>query len=208
MKNVYVFFFATQFKTGTAIRMVTRNKYNHVAFSFTPDTECLYSYARYRYHEPLLSGFGREATDRYAPTRGVEIRVCEVSVTDEQYAQIQEKISHYQEMAAKTRYNFFDLIIYPIPLWRRHVNLQYTHTCLSFLCELLDMQEVHSITTLQEKLSDCIFYEGLLSDFEVKPSQGMIDFYERRSRRSVWKRNGILIASLTLSLLRSWYHVI
>lgn len=206
MKKVYVFFFATQFKTGTAIRMVTRNKYNHVAFSFTPDTECLYSYARYRYHEPILSGFGIEATDRYAPTGGVEIRVCELAVSDEQYELIQQRIAHYKEIAVHTRYNFFDLLIYPV--WRHHVELQYTHTCLSFLCELLDIPNVHSITKLQEQLSDCIIYEGLLSDFENEPSQGKIDFYERRSRARVWKKNGILIASLALSLLRSWYHVI
>lgn len=206
MKKVYVFFFATQFKTGAAIRMVTRNKYNHVAFSFTPNTECLYSYARYRYHEPILSGFGIEATDRYAPTNGVEIRVCELEVSEEQYETIHQRITHYKEIASRTRYNFFDLLIYPI--WRHHVDLKYTHTCLSFLCELLDIQDVHSIAKLQDQLSDGIIYEGLLCDFENEPSQGQIDFYERRSRARVWKNSSIFIGSLALSLLRSWYHVI
>lgn len=206
MKKVYIFFFSTCFKTGTAIRLVTRNKYNHVAFSFTPGTECLYSYARYRYHEPMLSGFGIESTDRYATGAEVEIRVCELAVSDERYKQIQQRIAHYMEIAAKTRYNFFDLLIYPV--WRHHVQLQYTHTCLSFLCELLDMKEIHTIPQLQRLLSANIVYEGLLSAFEKEPSHGVVDFYERRNRAWVMAQNSLVLCRLTISLFRSWYHAI
>ena len=64
MKNIYIMLIETQFRTGKMIRFLTRNTYNHVAISFEPNTNLLYSYARYRYNEPLSAGFGIEYTDR------------------------------------------------------------------------------------------------------------------------------------------------
>ncbi|MGI6014051.1 MAG: hypothetical protein ACOX7K_07175 [Oscillospiraceae bacterium] len=206
MKKVYVFFFSTCFKTGAAIRFVTRNKYNHVAFSFAPNTKQLYSYARYRYHEPILSGFGIESTDRYAAGHTVEIRVCELAVSDERYEQIQQRIEYYTTIAPKTRYNFFDLLLYPI--WHHHVELKYTHTCLSFLCEVLDIRGIHTISQLQRQLKANIVYEGPLSGFETEPSQGQVDFYERRNRAWVMAKNGLTLCGLAASLLKNWYHAI
>lgn len=200
MKNIYVFFFATQFKTGKAIRLMTRNQYSHVALSFGPDTQMLYSYARYRYHEPLISGFGIEYTDRYSNYgQTVDIKVCEVPVSDELYDRIQRKIEYYKENQSSTRYNFFDVIAYP---FSRHVELEYAHTCISFLLELLEIQDVHTISQLEKKLADEVIYEGSLQGFESCPSQSPIDFFERRGRRLVYAQSAQVFLILTLSLIK------
>ena len=200
MKDVYVFFIATQFGTGRAIQLLTRNKYSHVALSFAPDTRVLYSYARYRYHEPLLSGFGIEYTDRYALyRRPADIRVCRCPVTDDHYARILTRLEQYARLQGSTRYNFFDVLAYP---FHRHVELELTHTCLSFLLELLEMPDIHTIAALERRLDACVLYEGPLSDFEVAPTSGPIDFYERRPRRQVAAESGRELVRLSASLVR------
>lgn len=200
MKNIYVFFFATQFRIGKAIRLLTRNYYSHVALSFDPDTQILYSYARYRYHEPLISGFGIEYTDRYAdPEKQVDIKVCEVAVTDAHFQRIKERIALYTENQAATRYNFFDVLAYP---FNRHIELDFTHTCISFLLELLEMRDVHTISQLEEKLADSVVYEGPLQAFEDHPSSGPVDFFERRRRTQVFAKSARVILVLTASLIK------
>ena len=44
MPKIYIFFLATPFKTGRAIRLLTHRPYNHVAVSFTPKGERLFSW--------------------------------------------------------------------------------------------------------------------------------------------------------------------
>ncbi|NCB51404.1 MAG: hypothetical protein EOM54_05925 [Clostridia bacterium] len=200
MKNIYVFFFATQYKTGKAIRLMTRNRYSHVALSFDPDTQALYSYARYRYHEPLISGFGIEYTDRYAAFgQTVDIKVCEVPVYDELYARILQKIEFYKENQSSTRYNFVDVLTYP---FSRHVELEYTHTCISFLAELLEMQDIHTIPQLEKKFAAQVVYEGPLHEFESCPSQNPIDFFEKRRRSVVYAQSAHVFLILTVSLIK------
>lgn len=200
MKNIYVFFFTPQFKIGRAVRLMTRNQYAHVALSFGPDTQMLYSYARYRYHEPLISGFGVEYTDRYSVLgQAVDIKVCEVPVSDELYERISQKIEIYRANQSSTRYNFFDVVTYP---FHRHVELEYTHTCISFLLELLEMRDVHTISQLEKKLSGQVVYEGPLSQFEGSPSKGPVDFFERRGRRLVYAQSAQVFLILTVSLIK------
>lgn len=197
MQKIYIFFLATDFKIGKAIRILTHNQYNHVAFSFSPSTQTLYSYARYRYHEPLLSGFGVEYTDRYEQTPGVFVKVCAYPVTDAHYQRIQQRIAYYEALQEKTRYNFFDVLLYPLC---HHVKLEYTHTCISFILELLERTDLHTIGQLRKALEDCALYEGPLSEFEQQASRGEIDFFEKRSRRFAWRQSGKVMLQLAAAL--------
>ena len=201
MKKVYVFFIATEFKTGKAIRLLTRNTYNHVAFSFDKNGSVLYSYARYRYHEPLLSGFGIEYTDRYQNTcDNVKIKVCEYCVSDAHYERIQWKINHYSENQDKTRYNFIDVVGYP---FKFHLNIRYHHTCISFLLELLERRDVHTIGALERKLRANTIYEGTVGEFFSQVSSGEIDFYEKRRKSLICKETLKNVAYLAATFMCS-----
>ena len=179
MKKVYIFFLSTPFKTGKTIQFLTGHKYNHVAFSFEKSGDKLYSYARYRYHEPFLSGFGIENTDRYAPQiNDTHIKICEYEVSDEHYRRIRCRIRHYEENRRKSTYNFLDILCYPFNI---HLKLAYTHTCISFLLELLERRDVHTIGQLERKLKNNVIYEGCIGDYCEKLTSGTIDFYEKRS---------------------------
>lgn len=192
MPKVYVLFIASPFRTGRAIRLLTNNKYNHVALSLTPDTQRLYAFSRYRYREPLLSGFGIEYTDRYEPYQ-VDIKVCEIPVTDEQLASIKRRLRLYEMFREKTRYNFMDIVAYP---FHKHIDIRLTHTCISFVLELLRLTDVHTIGGLEKKLTGSDVYEGRLSAFEKTATHGPVDFFERRPRLTVARESGATMLAL------------
>ena len=179
MKKIYVYLISTQFRTGKAIRVLTGNTYNHVAISFKPDTKLLYSYARYRYREPLSAGFGIEYTDRYyGIDEMADIKVYEYEVTDDHYNRIIKNLGYYIENQKSTKYNYLDILGYP---FKKHLKLGLTHTCLSFALELLEINDVFTIGQFEKALSkNKVLYEGPLDRFESTPTSGDIDFFENR----------------------------
>ena len=203
MKKVYIFFFQTQFKTGKTIRFLTRNEYNHVAISFEPTTDEVYSYSRYRYHEPLCAGFGMESTDRYyGVDKMTNIKIHEYCVEDDHYERIRRSVAYYVENQKSTKYNFFDIVTYP---FKKHVKLgPLIHTCISFLLELLEREDVKTIGQFEKTLPrESIIYEGPLDEFENGcPSKGDIDFFERRSKRVVLGTSVLAIGAICVSVLK------
>lgn len=202
MKKIYIAFLQTQFATGKTIRFLTRNTYNHVCISFEPSTKEMYSYARYNYHEPFLAGFGVEYTDRYYEIEEMScIKMCEYPVEDDHYERIKEAISYYKQNIEKTRYNFLDVIMYP---FQRHINLMLTHTCISFVLELLERNDVHTIGQLEKSLPESsIIYEGRLDEFEnFSPSRSDQDFYEKHSRRAVIGASVLVLGGLFASVAK------
>lgn len=191
MPKVYIFFFATPFKTGKAIRFLTHRRYNHVAISLTPEGRTLYSFARYRYSEPLLSGFVEENPGRYAcAPQNVGLCVCELEVSPAHYARICQHIADYQQAQSRTCYNFADLLVYP---FHRHLQLAYTHTCISFLLELLEIGDLHTIGQLETALTDRVIYTGPLSGYCDIHAEEAGEFFERRSRRVVYWQSGKML---------------
>ncbi len=204
MKKIYIAFLQTQFKTGKTIRFLTHNKYNHVCISFEPSTKEMYSYARYNYHEPFMAGFGIEYTDRYYVAEEMTcIKLCEYPVDDAHYERIKEAVGYYKQNIDKTRYNFFDIIMYP---FQKHVNLMLAHTCISFVLELLERNDVHTIGQLEKSLpSDSVIFEGRLDEFEnFSPSHGLTDFYEKRSRRVVVGASVLALGGLVASVFKEF----
>ncbi len=202
MKKVYIYFLGTPFKTGTVIRFLTKNKYNHVAFSFNPDGQNLYSYARYRFNEPLLSGFCFENTDRYS--RDLEhtyIKICELDVSDEQYTRIENKIAEYVEAMPASQYNFFSILTYP---FNRPVKMEYVHTCISFVSEVLEVNKGGKIGGLERLLDDNIIFEATLKEFNSALTSSEIDFFEKRSRRLIFTESAKSLGRLTSKFIHTY----
>jgi hypothetical protein len=82
------------------------------------------------------------------------------------------------------------------------VELEFTHTCISFLLELLEIRDVHTIAQLERTLEGREIYEGPLDQFESCPSRSPIDFFERRGRRLVYAQSAQVFLILTVSLLK------
>lgn len=199
MKKIYIVFIASNFKSGKLIRFFTRGKYNHVAFSNEPYVSELYSFARYNYYESLLGGFGPEYSNRYlSEGRDIKIKVCQYEVTQEHYERIMEKLDYYGQ--AKTRYNILSVLTYP---FKKQVDLPNTHTCISFMLELLELEKSITINKLEEMLSSNVIYEGNLSNrlsYIAPPDED--EFFVRKNPIVVWGKTCLYCYGLLSTLVR------
>lgn len=199
MRKIYIVFIASNFKSGKAIRFFTRGKYNHVAFSHEPYISKVYSFARYNYYESFLGGFGAEYSNRYLNEgKDIRIKICEHEVTEEHYARILDKLNHYEQ--AKTRYNLLSVLAYP---FNKQVDLPDTHTCISFMLELLELDKSITINKLEKNLWKNTIYEGNLSKrLSYRADEDEDGFFEPKNPLVVWGKTCVYCLSLITALVK------
>lgn len=199
MKKIYIVFIASNFKSGKIIRFFTRGIYNHVAFSHEPYVSALYSFARYNYYESFLGGFGPEYSNRYlSQGKDIKIKICQYEVTEEHYERIKDKLEYYGQ--AKTRYNILSVLTYPL---KKQVELPDTHTCISFMLELLELDKNITINKLESMLTKDTIYEGNLSDrlsYVAPPDED--EFFVRKNRFKVWGKTCLYWYGLFATLVK------
>lgn len=206
MKKIYIVFIASNYKTGSVIRKVTRGKYNHVALSLDTSLHTLYSYARCNYFEPFNGGFQLETPARYLiDGNDSAIKVCEYEVRDSHYERLLENIHGYVENQWITKYNFADLFVYPL---KKHVPIERTHTCVSFVGELLELNNFMSLRQLEDLYCNHVIYEGGMREFIGEYTKTEEGYFEKRQKRaalsSLMSKNGKLcydVFSLLLTFI-------
>lgn len=115
---------------GMAIRLVTREKYNHASVSLSSDLQPLYSFARMREPKPLESGFVEESWLRYLYyDKDTKVRVFAVPLDEEAFARVEKKLAAMWDNRQKYGYDFKGLVL------RRKKENKYT--CLSFAVDVL-----------------------------------------------------------------------
>lgn len=194
MKNLYVIFIASNYRTGRLIRFLTGGRYNHVAISLTPDISEFYSFARTNYYEPFSACYQIETPYRYLEncSKPTDIEVCEISVDDDKYSRILERISEYNQKQEKTLYNYFDILAYP---FRKHLKLPDAHTCLSFVQELLEENDYMTISGFERKLHYLSVFEGKISERCKKFNKEKV-YFNRNSKYKKYKRYALNMGKL------------
>lgn len=94
MKQIYVVLSATPTKIGKMIRYFTKSTFNHASLSLTRDLSEMYSFARYRAHNPFVGGFIQEFPQRLTlgKQEEVHIKVFEIPISHKQYNNIKEYV--------------------------------------------------------------------------------------------------------------------
>lgn len=194
MKKIYVIFIASDYKTARCIRFLTGGSYSHVAISLKPDLSRFYSFARSNYYEPLSAGFQIETPYRYMKKykNGTRIEICELLIDDEKYSRIVKKLKEYNKKKNETLYNYFDIFAYP---FKKHFNVKDTHTCVSFVQELLEEEEFLSISKYEKKLHKNAVFEGEISDI-CKYIETERHYYDRNPRGKKYKRYAVNMGRL------------
>ena len=107
-KNIYILLSRTHTVPATLIRLYTKEPYSHVSIALDMELKELYSFARKHRFNPLDSGFVEEDLDKgiFGADKSIRCRVYEVAVTDEQYGQIREEISHFIKNKEDYGYNY------------------------------------------------------------------------------------------------------
>lgn len=160
---VYVVFSSTSTGMGRLVRAATHSRYNHVSLSFRADIGTLYSFARYHRAIPLYGGFVEESILRYGPLQGAaQVKICRLPVTQGQLAHLYSYIAWLAQEGEHYLYNTPGAVL---SLVHRHVALPKTHTCLSFVSEVLERCQLKgagclTISQLERMLKEYVVYIG------------------------------------------------
>ncbi len=165
MKYIYILFAATPYKTGSFIRHVLHNRYNHVALSFNENLSEMYSFSRYHANAPFFAGFVKESFNRYEWHGSFsDIKICRLSVSDKKYDFLKKHIERMRSHSKAYVYNYYSAAMTPL---HHRVRIRNAYTCVEFVGDLISMADVnvrmgdfHSIPGLEKICAPYVIYEG------------------------------------------------
>lgn len=110
-RYIYVLLSGTNTFVAKLIRLYTRKPYSHVSIALDVELEELYSFARKQRFNPLNSGFIHEDlnTGVFGADKNARCCVYKIPVTEKQYKNISDEISHFIEHGNDYGYNFVGL---------------------------------------------------------------------------------------------------
>ena len=178
MKDIYIAFLASNYKSGKFIRAFTRTRYSHVALSSSPQLSEMYSFSRQYYNTPFVAGFVRELPSRYLYNgTDTPVKVCKVSVSDAHYEQILSTIHTFMKNKKQMRYNFLSAFAYPL---HKSVKIRDAYICIEFVRFVLGIHDFLTIPQLEKRLSGSVVYEGGMRAL-ANTSSDMDDYFDRKS---------------------------
>lgn len=166
MQKRYIYVILTQSvaKTGKMIQMFTKAKYSHASISLDKDLNKMYSFARLKYHTPLVAGFTKENIDTLSLGHEdkVNVKVFRIPVTNNQYKKLERNIEYFKQNSARYKYNFFKLIFYLTPF---EFKIKDTYVCTEFVSECLASVGIKRKKILKNKLLPTEIIE-ILKEYE------------------------------------------
>jgi len=163
---LYIVFSSTPTKIGKAIRIVTRNTYNHVSISLDPRLQTMYSFSRYYKNMPLLGGFTEESLLRFRDAQGVRLKVCAIPLSVWHLTSVRRDIERFQSHPEHYIYNLFS---FAAALFHRRIRVRDAYTCIEFAIYILTHSHIdqrlepdryYSIFELERFTADFVVYEG------------------------------------------------
>jgi len=159
---IYVAFLMTNTNIGRIIRFFTHNQFSHVTLAFDRELSKMYSFSRYHVNSPFYGGFVEERPNRYlSDDMDVTVKICKLSVSDEEYQRICEEISYFNANKRQMLYNTPNAIL---SIAKKRLKMKNTYTCLEFVSHLLRFTNVIAIKDLEHQLNKYIVYKGSFKD--------------------------------------------
>ncbi|MBE6587900.1 MAG: hypothetical protein E7647_05745 [Ruminococcaceae bacterium] len=183
MKNVYVVFLASNYKTSAFIRKFTRYKFSHVAISETPTLDKMYSFARKYQNTPFVGGFVIELPSRYfISEKKVPVKVCAIPLEDSEYDKVMARIASFKQTPDQYKYNYFSALAY---WFKKPFKKKDAFICIEFVLYALGIDKFMTIKELEKRLCDNVVFEGTMDEIvdEKAKNEKSGDYFEKKS---VW----------------------
>ncbi len=181
-EEIFIAFLSTNTMMGRGIRLVTGNKYSHVAISLDQDLRVMYSFARYYINSPIRGGFVIEQPLRYLyDNQDVPVKLCKVSVSREEYDRIRSEIGYFIANREKLIYNTPNALL---SLFGRQLTVKDMYTCLEFVTYLLHYPRLFTIRELEHRLEQQVVYHGSLKQIVAQEDTWPEDDYFNRRKVS------------------------
>ncbi len=183
-KYIYVLFSATPYKTGSFIRHMLHNRYNHVALSLDGDLSSMYTFSRHHANAPFFAGFVKESFARYEWQGNFsDIKVCRIGVSERVYERIQTQLERMHSQSDAYVYNYYSAAM---TLFHQRVKIRNAYTCVEFVGDILSMTDVgvklgdfHSLPKLEVICEPYVIYEGSARTYPGAQNWSGDDFREK-----------------------------
>lgn len=135
-KYIYVILTQSLTKPGKIIQKCTGSKYSHASISLDKDLNEMYSFARFKYHTPLVAGFTKESITSLSLGHedDVDVKIFRIPVKPSQYDKLVYNIEYFKEHSAQYKYNLFGLIFYLTPF---EFQIKDTYICTEFVSKCI-----------------------------------------------------------------------
>jgi len=192
MKYIYVILSASPTRIGRIIRACTKGSFSHASISLTKDLREMYSFARYRAHNPFVGGFIQEFPQRLTMGKEAEvlIKIFEIPLTEEQYNKIRDFVYGIRDDEDRCLYNSLAILGRPFGLG---YNTYKAYVCTDFVVKALMQGDIHlreSVAApmtpgeIEQLLDPYLIYNGSLEKYHPAPvhDENLIqDFFRKAS---------------------------
>lgn len=135
-KKIYIIVSQTGTVLSRILKRITGAKYNHVSISPWSDLHLMYSFGRRHPYNPFWAGYVKEspAFGTFKRFTETQVKVLELSVTEEQYEEIRRTLEEMFEERKKYHYNYLGLYLAAFHIRRSRERCYY---CSEFVREIL-----------------------------------------------------------------------
>ena len=170
-------FYVVLSQTGTLtskwLKLITKDKYNHVSLSLDSAFKEMCSFARYYTFFPFWGGFVKESTDKGVLKKYIKtkILVLRIPATKQQIENVKNKINEMFLSKRKYRYDMFGVFLAGFGV---KVNRKYRYYCSEFVRAIMVNYGIIDKDSLPEIVKPIDFvslknaekiYEGVLEDY-------------------------------------------
>ena len=107
--KIYILLSDTGSLLTKAIKVYTKDPYNHVSISLNKDLSELYSFGRKKEYNPYIGGFVKEDVHNHL-LKYSDSEIYELEVTPYQYLEIKRKIEFFESRKREYKYNLLGML--------------------------------------------------------------------------------------------------
>lgn len=165
IKEIFLVFSSTPYKMGKFIRFFTKEKYNHVSFSFGEDLSRAYTFARKYVNTPFYGGLVCDSPERYRYNgKKADIALCKIQIGDGAYIALENAVCKAYAEKDKYIYNFYSALS---AIRKKKISVKNAYTCVEFavyllsLCHVgIDTDTFYSVDSLKRIFESNTVYSG------------------------------------------------
>ncbi len=175
-KQLYIIISQTGTLLSRILKAITGAEYNHASISLSRDLEKMYSFGRRHPYNPFGGGFVMESphAGTFKRFSNTEVLILSVDITEEQYADLENRLAAMWNQRKKYRYNVAGLCLAYFHIEWKRTNCFY---CSEFVGEILIKGRVVGVENLHSSIIQPIdflqlphtqLYCGKLSEYAYK----------------------------------------
>ncbi|MBR2473772.1 MAG: hypothetical protein IKB51_01935 [Clostridia bacterium] len=174
LKKIYIVISQTGSIVSKFIRIVTRDRYNHVSISLDKELKNMYSFGRVHTYNAFIGGFVKESVENGTFKRFVKNTVAcimELEVTSEKYDEIVKDLAEMYRHKGEYHYNYKGLFLAMFGKSRHKIHTFYCSEFLQNFLEKHGISEPRPDTKVIKPMdflempNGKVIFEGRLRDF-------------------------------------------